>query len=101
MGLRRGDDVEGQRQQRVAGEDGRRLVESLVHGRAAAAQVVVVHRRQIVVDERIAVQQFERRAGARHALARGAEQPRRLDHQKRPQPLAAAQHGVPHRGEKA
>ena len=59
-----GDDVEGKRQQAVAGKDGGRLVEGLVHGRLAAAQIVVVHRRQVVMDERIAVDAFERR---RHA----------------------------------
>ena len=42
--------LEGHRQQAVAGQDRGRLVESLVAGRLAAAQIAVVHRRQIVVD---------------------------------------------------
>jgi hypothetical protein len=46
-----GDDVEGERQQAVAGKDRRRLVEGDMHGRLAAAQVVVVHRRQVVMHE--------------------------------------------------
>ena len=67
-----GDDVEGQRQQRVAGQDGGRLVEGLVHGRLAAAQIVVVHRRQVVMDEGIAVHAFERRADAQARPRRSA-----------------------------
>ena len=46
-----GDNVERQRQQAVAGEDRRRLVEGAVHRRLAAAQIVVVHRRQVVMDQ--------------------------------------------------
>jgi hypothetical protein len=38
-------------QQRVARQDGDALAEDLVIGRFAAAKVIVVHRRQIVVDE--------------------------------------------------
>jgi hypothetical protein len=38
-------------QQRVAGEDGGRVVVGLVHGGLAATQVVVVHGRQVVVDQ--------------------------------------------------
>ena len=43
--------LKGQGQQPVARQDGQRLAELLVTGRQSAAQVVVVHRRQIVVDE--------------------------------------------------
>ena len=65
-----GEDVEGQRQQRVAGEDRRRLVEGLVDRRPAAAEVVVVHRRQVVMDEAVGMDAFERRGG-------GDDRPRR------------------------
>ena len=40
----------------------------LVVGRAAAADVVVVHRRQIVVDQRVAVHQLDRRARQQHPV---------------------------------
>ena len=40
--------LEGQRQQRIAGENGAGLVEGHVAGGFSPAQVVVVHRRQIV-----------------------------------------------------
>ena len=89
-------DVEGQRQQRVAGEDRGRLVEGLVHGRLAAAQVVIVHRRQVVMHQRIAVQQFERAAGEQRAIAWRAEQSGGLDHEERTQALAAAERAGAH-----
>ena len=92
-----GKDVESQRQQAVAGKDGGRLVEGLVHGRLAAAQIVVVHRRQIVMDQRIAVDAFERRRHAQRRMLIGAEESCALQHKERAQPLAAIEHAVPHR----
>ena len=101
LGRRIGDDVEGQRQQAVAGQDRRRLVEGLVHGRLAAPDVVVVHRRQVVMDQRIAVHAFQRRGHPQRGLAAAAEQCRALDQQKRAQPLAAGEHPVAHGVEQA
>ena len=92
-----GDDVEGQRQQSVAGEDRGGVVGLLVQRRPAAAQIAVVHRRQIVMDQRIAVDAFERGARQQRGLARDAEHGRTLDHQERPQPLAAAEARIAHR----
>jgi hypothetical protein len=68
-----------------------------VGGRSAAAQVVIVHRGQVVVRERIAVHELER--GARHqgAFARRVEQGRGLHHEEWPQPLAAAEAHMAHR----
>ena len=51
--------LEGQHLQRIAGQDRRRFVERLVAGRPAAAQVVVVHGRQVVVHQRVAVNQLD------------------------------------------
>ena len=48
-----GQHLKGQRQQGIAGQDRERFVEGLVTGGPATPQVVVVHRRQIVVDQRI------------------------------------------------
>ena len=59
---------------RVAGEDRGRLVKGLVHGRAAPAQVVVIHRRQIVMHERVAMHAFERASGVERGLLAHAEQ---------------------------
>ena len=63
MGVGLGQDLEGAGLERVAGEDGGGFVEGDVHGGAAAAQGVVVHRRQVVVHERIRVHQFDRGRG--------------------------------------
>ena len=52
----------GLRLQGVSGQDGDGLAESLVAGRTAAPQVVVIERGQIVVDQGIGVEHFERRA---------------------------------------
>ena len=49
---------------RVAGEDRGRLVEGAMGARASAPKIVVVHRRQIVVDQRIGVQALDRGGGA-------------------------------------
>ncbi len=68
-----------------------------VRARLAAAQVVVVHRRQVVMHQRIGVQHLH---GRRHpaAAARGhVEQSRHLQHQKGAHALAAVQAGIQHR----
>ena len=55
---RRGE--EGERLERISGEDGSRLVKGLVTGRPSAAQVIVVHRRQVVMDQGVGVQRLDR-----------------------------------------
>ena len=67
MGLGPAQHVEGEGEQTVAGQDRGRLVEFLVRGRPAAAQVVVVHRRQVVVHQRIAMHELDRGAGHQRA----------------------------------
>ena len=99
IGMRLGprQHVEREREQTVAGKDRGRLVELLVRGRTAAAQIVIVHRGQVVVRQRIAVHELERGAGHQRALARRLEQRRGLDHQERAQPLSAGEAHVAHR----
>ena len=92
-----GDDLERQVVEAVAGEHRGRFVEGLVDGRLAAAQVVVVHARQIVVDQRIDVDRLDRRAGADRAVLVESEQAAGGDGQQRAKPLAAADAGVAHR----
>ena len=65
--------VERQRLQRIAGQDRRAFVERLVAGRPAAAQVVVVHRRQVVVDQAVGVDQLDRGGRRVERLERRAE----------------------------
>ncbi len=92
-----GEQLEGHGEQRVAHEDRGGLVELDVHGRTTAALVVVVHRGQVVVHERVGVHQLDRRRcgqgegpigiGARDRLESG-------DHPGRTHALAPAEHGV-------
>ncbi len=98
MNLRPCDQVEGKGEQGVAGEDRGRLVEGLVHGRPPAAQVVIIHGRQVVMHQRIAMQAFERSAGQQRPGRRGAEQGGAFNQQERAQPFAAAEHGMAHGG---
>ena len=55
-------DLERQCLQRVSRQDRGRLVKGAVHGGPPAAQVVVIHGRQIVMHQGIAMDAFERRA---------------------------------------
>ena len=91
-----GEDVEGVGQKRVAREDRGRLIVFLMCGRLAAPEIIVVHRRQVVVDKAVAMHAFDGGGGAQHALPLLAEQTRRLDHQKGTKALAAGQGRVAH-----
>jgi len=74
--------------QGIAGQDAAGFAENLVIGRPPPAHVVVVHGRQIVVDERIGMDELET-GGKRHdACPLGAEQFGKGQAQGRPQPLA-------------
>ena len=99
MGFRPRQKIEREGEQAVAGEDGGRFVELLVRGRPAAPQIVIVHRRQVVMHQRVAMHAFERRAGHQRARARHVEQGGRLDDQKRAKALAATEAHVAHRVE--
>ena len=92
-----GEDLERQSVKAVAGEHRLGLAKGLVHRRLAAAQVGIVHARQIVVDQRIDVDRLDRAADAKRALAVDREQPRRGHGEQRAEPLAAADRAVPHR----
>ncbi|MNS71255.1 hypothetical protein D3C72_1046190 [compost metagenome] len=96
MGIFVQDDVEGGGLQGVAGQDGGRLVIGDVQGRTPAAHVVVVHRRQIVMHQRIGVDAFQGAGGAQHGALVHLEHPARLDGEEGPQPLARAERGIAH-----
>lgn len=55
-----GHKPEGVGQQGVARKDGGGFIEGLVAGGAATAQIVIIHRGQIVVDEGVRVDHFQR-----------------------------------------
>ena len=93
--------LESESQEGVAGEDRGRLVEGLVHGRPPAAQIVVVHRRQVVMDERIAMHAFDRRAGLQGADLSDIEKAGALGHEEGPDPFARRQERITHRFDEA
>ena len=92
-----GEQLERQRLQGVAGEDRHRLAELDVAGGPAATQRIVVHRGQVVVHQRVGVDQFHH---AGRCIQRGAvlaQRFRRGVDQQRAQPLDATQPGIAHR----
>ena len=89
--------LERERQQGVAGENGGGFVIGAVDGRLAAAQIVVVHAGEIVVDERVDVDALDREAGPDRALPGDPEQAGGGDGEERSKPLAAADGRVAHR----
>ena len=97
MGCGVGDDLERQVVKAIAGQHRGRFVEGAVDGRLAAAQIVIVHARQVVVDQRIDVDRLDRRTGADDPLLVQSEQPAGGDGQQRADALAAAQPGMAHR----
>ena len=72
-------------------QDRRGLVECLMRGRLATPQVVVVHRRQVVVHQGIAMHTFQRRARHQRLPPRHLEQGRAFHYQKWPEPLSATE----------
>jgi hypothetical protein len=67
-----------------------------MHCRLPAPDVVIVHARQIVVDQRINVNGLDRCTGTDRALSIDAEQLRGRDGKERPQALATANGSVTH-----
>ena len=84
--------------QRVSRQDSDGFAENFVAGGPAPAQIIVVERGQIVMNQRIGVQHFERRAQFLNARGKRSRDHASGFHAKdRPQPLAAREHAVPHR----
>ena len=92
-----GQHFEGAGLQRVAGEDGDGFTEGDVAGGLAAAQVVVVERGQVVVDERVGVKHLDGRAETLDAFGQAARDgDAGLHGEHRPETLAAGKDGVAH-----
>ena len=92
-----GEELEGERDQRVAREQGGRLVEGLVAGRSAAPQVGVVHARQVVMDQGVRMDALERDGGGAGVAGR-VEGARRRQGDHGPEAFAAGLQRVAHRG---
>ena len=89
-------DVKGGGLQGVAGEDGGGLVIGPVHGRTAAADVVVVHTGQVVMDQAVGMDAFQGTGGAQHRPLLDVEQIGGLEGEEGTQPLAGAKGGIAH-----
>ena len=92
-----GDHLERQGQEAVPRQNRRRLVKRLVTRRPPAPQVVVVHRRQVVVDQRIGMNHLESTGRAHRRPGIAATGFGRHQAKHRPQPLSTPQHAVTHR----
>ena len=91
IGRRIRQNLECQGLQRVSGQDCRCVVKRLMNGWPAASEVVIVHGGQVIVDERIAMQQFHRAAGPQGAGLIAANHSGRLHRQKGAKALSTAQ----------
>ncbi len=98
VGARTGEDFKGQRMQRVARQHGGCLPECAVHRGLAPAHIVIVHARQIVMDQRIDMDRLHRRSDAQRDIAVDMEQRSGRSDQQGPQPFAAANRRMAHRG---
>ena len=90
-------DLERERLHGVAREHRLGDAEADVDGRLAAPQDVVVHARQVVVDERIGVDQLDRAGGTERRAMLAMDRVGRGEDEQRPQALAAVENGVAHR----
>ena len=91
-----GQRLERQGLQRVAGQDCGGFVPGLMDRWHAPAQVVVIHGRQVVMDQRIGVQAFDGGGGAVGLDFRHPKEPRPFDDQKCPEAFAAIKHPIAH-----
>ena len=79
--------AEGQALQAITGENRAGFIEGDVGSRLAAAQVVIVHCRQVIVDQRIGVNRLDRSGSAQGLTAIGTVHRRRRGQQQWPQPV--------------
>ena len=94
----RGQEPERERLERIAGEKGDGFAVDLVAGGDAAAQVVVVHAGEIVVDEGVGVEALDGRRGVLGGGAVRAARPGPHRAEGGTDPLAAREQAVAHRG---
>ncbi len=66
--LRLRRDLKGDREQRVTRQNRDAVAKNLVTGRATAPEIVVVHAREIVVDERVGVDALDRAGEGKRAF---------------------------------
>src|SRR6185295_15117212 len=74
--------------QSVAGENRGGFVELYVTGRAATTQFIIIHRRQVIMNQRIGVNHLQRAGGANQSLVTRAEGLADSEQQRGPEALA-------------
>ena len=90
-------DLERQGMEAVSGKNSFRLAECAVHGRLAAAKVVIVHARQVVMNQRVDVNRLDCAPDPQGSLRIDREQPRGRGGKKRAKPFASPDRRVAHR----
>ena len=92
-----GQQLEPEGQQCIPGENGGRFVKFAVQRRAAAAQVIIIHTRQVVMHQRLGVDAFDRCTDAERQGIRSADQFADRRNQQRAEPFATANRSIAHR----
>jgi hypothetical protein len=91
-----GEELERRRLKGIADEERRGLVELDMHGGLAAAQDVVVHARQVVMHQRVRVDQLDRARRDLETLGRRVSDFACGESEQRPHALAAFERRVAH-----
>jgi len=89
-------DLERERLHGVAGKHRLGHPEADVHRRLAAAQDIVVHARQVVVDQRVGVDELDRAGCAQRRRTHAVDRIGRGEHEQRTQSLSAVEDGIAH-----
>src|ERR1700747_1225654 len=91
------DGFKCQSQKSIAREDGDGFAEFLMASRFATAEVIVVQRRQIIVDQGESMDEFDGAGGVKGRLEIAGENTRRLETEDRADALATGKDAVTHR----
>jgi len=87
---------EGQSLQGITGQYRGPFIEGAVAARAPATQIVVVHRRQVIMNQAVGVDELHGGGGSIETVHRSPKRRAGDIHQERAQPLAAVQYAVAH-----
>ncbi len=85
-----GQYFKGQIVKAVTGQNRRRLIKSLVDRRLTPAHVIIIHRRKIVMHQRVNMDAFDSQPDTKQRILGDVEQLARRLHQQGTQSLAAA-----------
>ena len=91
-----GEQLERERLQGITRQDGGGFVEGAVAGGSPPTQIIVIHRRQIVVHQAVHMDQLDRGGWIVERFRGGAERRAGRVDQRRTQAFAAAEHAVAH-----